>query len=476
MANIFQQLRRAFIGGIQTSASPGPSRRKVAPFLWPGYITDQPQWQLTDYSSYVNEGFNLNALIYSAIMYKARAQTVAPLRAYEGDVDDPQPLDPGHELAQLLMRPNEHQSQIEFRQQAIVYINISGDNFAFLDRSAPTAALPSAMYNLRPDRVLILPGRENGRATVKGYVYTPEGVSAFSHANNATRAQMLDDNRAVVIYPDDILHTKFPNPGDPLEGMGYGLSPISPLARSADVDNSITHFLKLFFQNGVMLPGILSSDQPLDDAAIARIKERWKEMYGGYDRWAEEIGVLERGTSYQRVGLGFDEMGFGVQDERNESRILGPFGVPPILIGSRIGLERSTFSNYREARQAFWEDTMIPENALFEADYGYALDGDGAFVRYDYQDVPAFWEQRQAQVQAVAEAFKAGAVTRNQYLRALGLPQIEGPQGNRYVISPMMVEVPVQMGESPAAVTDESGKIIYLPEQRASRVKKKAIL
>lgn len=247
MPNIWKRAQYLFTGNPAVLASqPAPRAHKVAPFLWPTYVDDQPQWQMVDFQAYVNEGFNLNTLIYSAIMYKCRAQIAAPLRAYTGDVQDPELLPPDDALSRLVDRPNPHQSMVEHRQQAICYLNIAGDNYALLDRPRPTAP-PEAMYNLRPDRVLIVPGKEKGVSTIRGYVYVPEGKSAFSNANGATRAQMVDNGRAVMISPADMIHTKFPNPLDPLEGMGYGLSPISPLARSADVDNSITHFLKLFW-------------------------------------------------------------------------------------------------------------------------------------------------------------------------------------------------------------------------------------
>ncbi len=95
-----------------------------------------------------------------------------------------------------------------------------------------------------------------------------------------------------------------------------------------------------------------------------------------------------------------------------------------------------------------------------------------SFVRYDYSNVPAFWEQRQALLAQVAEGFKSGAVTRNEYRRALGLPQLDTPQGERFVISPMMVEVPLVAGSTEQVIEEEQGKILHLPE----RVKKKATL
>ena len=49
------------------------------PFLWPAWREGVPQWHLIDLQSYIQEGFNTNSLIYSALMYKVRAASIAPL-------------------------------------------------------------------------------------------------------------------------------------------------------------------------------------------------------------------------------------------------------------------------------------------------------------------------------------------------------------------------------------------------------------
>lgn len=443
---------------------------KAAPFSFAMLFNDQPAWQIVDYETYVSEGFNSNTLVYSAIMYKERAQTSAPLRAWTGDVDNPDPLDADAPLSQLVARPNPHQSWPEFHGLNIVYENLSGNSYVWMDRPA-RGGLPDAMYGLRPDRVFPIPSIEDGVPTIRAYLYSIAGRVAFVNFSPERRREEIAEGRAVLFLPEDVMHVKFPNPGDRYEGMGYGTPPMSPVARSADIDNMITHFLKLFFDHGVILPGILSSDQAVSPEIIARTKERWKEMYGGYDRWSEEIGVLERGLKYQRIAPDFDEMGFGQQDERNETRILGPFGVPPILVGSRIGLLRSTYANYKEARIAFWQDTMVPENLAFEVDYRYYLATEGEeFVAFDYTKVPAFQELRDKEKERSHDAFTAGAITRNEYRRALGLPEIEDGQGDRFVLSPALIEVPLLMAgteerteEGAASAEEETRKSNIVP-------------
>src|SRR5512143_3129373 len=98
-------------------------QHKEAPFLWPAWVNNQPQWHITDFNSYVREGFNMNTLIYSAIMYKVRSISIAPLRAYTGESDKPEVLPDNHPLATLCKRPNPGMSGQAFMNLNTVYLN-----------------------------------------------------------------------------------------------------------------------------------------------------------------------------------------------------------------------------------------------------------------------------------------------------------------------------------------------------------------
>lgn len=409
-----------------------PIQYKKAPMQWPAWRDGKPEWQLVDLQGYVQEGFNLNSLIYSAIMYKARSSQAAPLRAYQGDQDNPTPAEKTHPLSVLLARPNKYQSGIEFQSLAQVYFNLTGNVYVYVDRKRGKGA--DGLYLLRPDRMYVVP-EGNG---LKGFLYVPEGKG------------IAEGGGAIPFLPSDVIHIKLPNPADPLEGLGYGLSPISPLAQSADVDNRVTSFLNDFFKRGTMTNHVLKFKMPLEQEQIARIRERWKEVYGGSDNWSE-VGVLDEEAEVQRLGFDFEEMGFDSIDERNESRILGPFGVPPILLGTRTGLARSTYSNYEEARKAFWQDTFVPELSLHEGEYQFALNpGSDAFVQFDYSEVPALQQDINEQVEAASKLWAMG-VPINQALDVVGLPIGRVPGGDVGYL-PMTV-VPV-LGGLPAPLPE----------------------
>jgi HK97 family phage portal protein len=386
-----------------------PREVKRAPFHWPAFVEGQPQLDKTDYHAFIEDGFEGNPVIYAAIMYKVKAISAAPLRAYMGGAEKPTLLPPDHALTKLVTRPNAFQSWRELQQLLVVYLNVTGNAFIFMDKPNRTA-LPTALYALRPDRVSILPGRGH----ILGYRYTAEGRSIYDSAN---------------ILPDYMMHIKFPNPGDELEGMGFGLSPLASFARNADVDNMVAKFMWNFFKKGAMGMAALEFKGTVDPATIARLRDEWLEIYGGYDEWHRPI-VLDNDGHYTSMTPPFKDMGFEQIDGRNESRILGALGVHGMLIGTRSGLERSTFNNYEQAERTFWNNTMIPELKLFEVEYGHYLTAtEDTFVRFDTSEVPALQRDIAPIVDAYYKLWSTG-VPRDTALAAVGMNMPPTPGGD----------------------------------------------
>jgi HK97 family phage portal protein len=402
--------------------------RKAGPYLYPDSRTGQPQQHPINYGVYATEAFSKNSVVYTGIMYKVRAMVSAPLRAYEGTRKEPHLLPISHDLQKLVMRPNPSQSWEEFMGYLIVSLNIDGNSYVQLEREDGNGeGRPIGMYPLRPDKVYIVPNNtESGRRGVMGYVYVPEGRSAYEKWGAQQRRQARDDGKVKHYTHDDIIHVKYPNPLDDLDGMGYGLSPQSPLANIITADNQLTKFIKDFIQRGGVPPFWFSFDVPLDDGDIAQLRDYVQSIYGGADNWLRP-GVLDKGGKVQRLGLTLDELGFSGMDERDETRLLGPQGVPPMVVGTRVGLYRSTYENYENARRAFWQDTMWPDLRLFEVEFQHYLNTETEFVMFDMSEVPAISQDVENLISAAHKAWTMGTPA-NIGLDGVGLhwPDIPG--------------------------------------------------
>ena len=407
---------------LLTKGNPFPLQRKAKNVvMWPNWRDGEATWAMTDLTSYITEGFNLNAIIYSAIMYKVRTATSAPLMAYIGERDHREPAPPQSPLARLLARPNQHQSFPELDGQLTAYFNLFGNAYVWFKRDRATG-YPSEMRALRPDRVRHLYDRND----LVGFAYVPEGMT-------------IRDGTPLLI--EDTMHVRLPNPGDPYAGLGKGLSPIAPLAQSGDVDNAATAFLKQFFDHGMMPAGLLSFDVPMQTEDVAEARRRWAEIYGGSEKWTD-IAVMDQGGKYQRIGLTFDELDMESLDARNEGRMAMPFGVPLTLIESRPALVQSTYNNKAEDRVMFWEDVRLPELRMFEVEWQYYLHGDdGSFPAYDLSSIPALQPARAQRTLRILDAAKVGLATRAEYKESEGLPCEDGD--NIYLVPMMMRPEPM---------------------------------
>ncbi len=428
-----QALERIFSGG--------PTGFKTVPYLW-NYAKDTPIWSMVDYMSFARQGYERNPLLYRAIMYKVQAANTTRLRAYEGDEQNMTPLPANHPLAQLLKRPNTWQSWAEFEAQNLAYLDLHGNSYIYLDRETP-GGVPVAMYSLRPDRVQIIPGKNE----IRGFLYIPPGK---------TRKD------AVPFLVEDVIHTKYPNPADDLEGLGYGVSPLAPAAQAIEVDNNATDYIKLWWERGTILSGLLKFTVPLDDTTVQTIRRRWVDRYGGQGAWGE-VGVLDSGGDYKPLGTTFKDMDFSALDERAESRILLAIGVPGILLDTRSGMKNSTYANKAEARRAFWEDTMLYVLSLFDNEYEHYLGGEGIVIQRDYSRVPALQRNLPELVQAAKTMWDMG-VPADVAFRSMGVP-VEATPGSDigYVNG-----VPVG-GAAEAEETTDAGKSLAARAARRGR-------
>jgi HK97 family phage portal protein len=466
--NLLQRIRQAWDWtSVRVSQLGGPPAMltKSIPYIW-NYVKDQPVWHMIGYLFYARDGFERNSLIYSAIMYKVRALTKAPLKVYVGDEEHPKPAPRTHPLVKLVRRPNEYQSWMEFEGLLTVYLNLAGNSYIYIDRAKP-GAVPKALYPLRPDRVFFIPGERQvpgGSGTesyIRGYLYVPLGLTR---------------ENGIPFLADEIIHVKLPSASDDYEGMGYGGSPMQPLAQSGDVDNEFTRYLKLLVERGVIPPGILKYNIPIDESQVKVVRARWRERYGGVDNWMDPA-ILDNGADYKQLSMNFKDMGFETIDERTEARILGPFGVPAILLDTRISMKSSTYANKAEARKAFWEDTMTYELGLFDEEYSHYLNVEGAWIQRDYSRVPALQKNIAELITSSKTLWEMG-VPVNTALKIVGMRVEAIPDGDIAYVPGMMVRVGAQPQAAdarklqPPVITikaldnDDYCILAYLPENK----------
>ena len=354
---------------------------------------------------YAREGMEKNQTVAAAIMFKVRAVSQAPLNAHVNDDDNPSRLPSDHPMQRLMLRANEAMTGVYLQELRTLFYNLCGNSYIYIERDV--TGMPTALYPLRPDRVL--------------EVITPPNRIDYAYIPiNKTQADGFP------ILREDMIHDKHPAPLDIYEGYGRGMSPLKAAARSIDIDNKFSRFLSQLVDNGVLPAAMLTSDHILNEKQAKEIQKLYQDRYAGFRNWSD-VMVLGQGMRYEKMGMTLEEMVFDKLDARNEARILQALGVSPLLIGTIKGLESSTYTNQEKARQAFWEDVFAFELHGFASNYDLRLNQGGQFrFMHDKSAVPALSGDIAIQADTATKLRRIG-VPLNTALKLVGIdvPDIE---------------------------------------------------
>lgn len=386
-----------------------------------------PPWVTTSilnpaYRSLVRDGYQKSSSFFACISALAFAFPEPPLRVYDGDGDDAQALDT-HGLRKLLRRPMPNMGEAELMATTMVYLAIGGNAYWHKLRGAAGQVVQLRPYGA--GHITPIPG---GKDWIKGYTYDPYGNGAQSQIPGS------QDN---TILPEDIVHFKWPAV-DPLQPW-MSQPPILAAATEVDSDVEAIRFLFALLKNDAIPRTVVTvpADRALDDDEFRRTKEQWKERYGGENRG--DVAILEGGATATRLGLNLQELAFDALAKIPESRIAAAMRVPPIIAGLNVGLDRSTYSNYGEARRAFTQDTLVPLWRLIASEVEADLLPEfprerGVAARYDTGKVASLQEERVGKWKSINDTYKSGLLKKNEGRRALGYPDV--PDGDTFYSIP----------------------------------------
>lgn len=414
-------LHPAPIDSLRALRSSPFSQSKQSVALWvPEYDRGQPARIPQNFEAAVKDGWRRNELIFACIMktMKARASVRMVVRNKRtGDEIE------NHGFRQFLAASNPL-TEFAFHASVVMFQKLSGHAYYEVIRSR--AGLPVQLWPLRPDWIRPVLNHTG----LIGWEYKRAGSSTDIAP---LRAQ-------------DVIDIPIP---DPLHMFG-GTAPVSVAGYSGDVDNAISVFAKDFFERGALPYGVLSTEQYMDGDEISESQARWESRYGGGPgRALRAPAILTKGQSYQKISMSFEEMGFEALDSRNEARICMVMDIPPILVGATVGLERATYSNYEQARESWWQDSILPD-LTHEADaltpLAMEFGGGDIELGWDTSDVVALQEDEQKIHEQVRADLTSGYITIDEARERVNLDALPNGAGQVFLRPISVLEVP--MGEA----------------------------
>lgn len=342
------------------------------------------QFSQRNFESFSREGYQKNVIAFRAIsgVSTACAGIQWTLKKRKRELEE-------HPLLDLLMRPNPMQGQGMFFESLVAFYCISGNTYIESVGPSPKAP-PLELWVHRPDRMKILAG---SLGLPGKYVYSIGGNSKSWDVDQITGKSA-------------ILQIKTFNPTDDW----YGMSPIEAAMYAVDQHNEAGRWNLSLLQNSAQPSGafMVKTDAGNANGQLTQPQfENLKRMIDDGHSGARNAGrpmLLEGGLDWKQMSLSPKDMDWIDSKNTSARDISLAFGYPPLLLNIPGD---NTFANYKEARMAFYEDTVLPLMDRIRDEFNNSITpafGDELRLDYDRDDIEALSPKREAKFKMVNDA------------------------------------------------------------------------
>ena len=372
-----------------------------------------PAWTDWDAEKAVREGFNASTAVFVCVSKRARAISSVPLIAEELTmVDGVMKWVPGKRTAALQMllnRPNPIMSTGEFLRLMMMHLDLAGNSYFTKVRAGKrigNIAPPVELWPILPTDVDVIKGDVRSGSLIAKY--------------------RLRESR-IEIPTEDMLHFAYTNPSS----LIVGLPPLKACSKAVDTDKDAATWQKVSLQNRGVPDGVFTLDGDSITAeqwenARTQIREQYANPENARAPW-----VVAR-AKWQQMSLSPLELDFVQTRKQNALEICAAYEVPIEIVG--VG-ERPTYSNYKIAREAWWQESLLLLMKELESYLNVYLApefGTDIRIRFDTSGVAALQKSYTEKVDSAVKLFAMGVPfnTINEKLE-LGFQSIEGGDQNK---------------------------------------------
>lgn len=352
-----------------------------------------------DYAREVGDGLR-SSVVVAPLLWVARNFPEAPVQVERrrGREFEAQPE---HPMALLLARPNPYYSGHVLWMATLLSYNADGNAYWAKVRDSRGAVrelwyVPHWMIEPK-----LLPG---STAFVDYYEYCPGG-------------------QALRLDPADVVHFRFGlDPDNPRRG----LSPLRSVLREVYTDDEAAAFTASLLRN-LGVPGLVVSPAQPNSVTPQQMAETKADLKGRFrgDARGEPL-VFSGPTNIEQFGFSPQQLDLKTLRRIPEERVTAVLGIAAVVAGLGAGLDRSTFANYAEAREAAYESNIIPTQRAMSADLEVQLLPDfearpaGWRVVFDNSRVRILQEDENRAAQRYALLYKGGLIKRSEGRRRMG--------------------------------------------------------
>jgi len=279
-----------------------------------------------------SQGYQRIAWVYACVNIIATTAASASLYFYKGIEQEARNriTDPNHPVNQLFLSPKEPEipSLRELLNRTFSYLGITGEVFWVFTRKRGQLTVLEAKVGLKP---IFAKGT---RSTLLGW------------------KERTSEGKIKTYTKDQVLPIMYFNPGDEYSG----LSPLSAARLSVEAELNITGWNSSFFKTGMKNPLLLQAKGTLTKDQKSEIKKEITNYYSGIEGGHGAV-LLQGNIEVTPLNMSPKDVDFIMGKKLNREEICSIYGVPPALVGI---FEYANYSNVREQRKIFWENTLLP--------------------------------------------------------------------------------------------------------------------
>lgn len=392
-------------------------------------VLPRPRWSPVllprttyDYRAAIGGDGSQNNIVQAVVRWIVRAFPEAPVVVVEQGPDGQRTVDWTHPLPRLIERPNPYYSGVLLWYGTIADWALTANAYWLIVRGR--GGRPEALW--WAPSWSIEPRSDDDRVFITHYEYRP-----------APGVTLRLDPRDVVHFRDGM------DPNNPRKGR----SALTTLWREIFTDEEAANFTASLMRN-LGVPGVVMIPQDLrvqvTEESAREIADRYRERFGGDNRG--EPLVMSAPVDVKVLSFSPEQMTLRDLRRVPEERVTAIYGVAAVVVGLGAGLDRSTFQNFAEAREAAYEQNIIPTQRLIAADLTTQLlpqfdERPNVQVEFDLSRVRVLQGDWDALVDRHRTAVLAGFERVSEARRALGLPV--DPRDEIYLRPLNMIEVPV---------------------------------
>ena len=388
-----------------------------------------------DYMAEVGDGTGSSAVM-APLLWIARNFPEAPPELRKETAGGELEVQPKHDMLRLLVRPNSFYSGTTLWMASLLDWYVDGNAYwiKVKNRAGAVAELWWA-----PSFLLCPKG--NSSSFITHYEYKP-------------------GTEPIRLEPDDVVHFRYGlDPEDPRRGR----SPLKSVLREVFTDDEAANFTASLLRNSGV-PGVVVS--PKDGAAmpgpddVKATKAYLAEAHTG-DRRGEPL-VMSGPTSVEQFGFSPSQLDLKALRRIPEERITGVLGIPAIVAGLGAGLDRSTFANFAEAREAAYQENIIPAQRIIGEELRFQLLPDFERdpwrfrVGFDTSKVRVLQEDEEKRARRLDIGVRGGWVRVDEARREMGHQTTS--EDEIYLRQFSMLEVPA--GELGRTVETDAAKLL----------------